>query len=299
MDDLSLFTSWKLCSYCRQPSIGGGEKTKNAEKRLKSCSRCHSASFHDVTCQRAHWISGHKTDCKKLHDALKPLLDLIKWQHCKNGIVYEYTSWLPGDMMIEFLADRHNTLWQEGLRQWNDQNYLVAMRFFQNYLSPYKELWCLYPNKDPFHVKHLSDPAHEKLFCEGALQLAKRLLFCGYCEMDGNEVDSARQRLVQCLSLLITIQPLESSCKEEVRIHMDDAWMELTLSMEEIPSVRVVARHGRSTLNIFANNEVNNLQSFFLTKLLKWPLPQSRVGGLIRCKGQVSCHKYSLMQLHS
>lgn len=170
-------------------------------------------------------------------------------------------------MMIEFLADRHNTLWQEGLRQWNDQNYLVAMRFFQNYLSPYKDLWCLYPNKDPFHVKHLRDPAHEKSFCEGALQLAKRLLFCAYCEIDGNEIDSARQRLVQCLSLLITIQPLESSCKEEVRIHMDDAWMELTLSMEEIPSDRVVSRHGRSTLNIFVNNEVNELTKLYLSSL--------------------------------
>ena len=244
MDDLSLFTSWKLCSHCRRPPIGGDE-AKSAEKRLKSCSRCHSASFHDVTCQRAHWISGHKNNCKKLQDALKPLLDLIKCQHSENGMDYEYTSWLTGDTMIDLVVDRHNTLWQEGLRQWNDQNYLVAMKLFQNYLSPYKEMWCLYPNKNPFYIKHLNGPDHEKSFCEGALQLAKRLLFCAYCEMDGNEIGSARQRLVQCLSLLITIQPLESSCKEEVRIHMDDAWMELTLSMEEIPSDRVVARHGR------------------------------------------------------
>jgi hypothetical protein len=221
---------------------GTNEEIK--KKKLLSCSKCHSAAYHDITCQRAHWLSGHKQDCKRLQNALKPLLELMKWQRREDDVKYvDYTSWLSMDMMAEFFADNNDLLWQNGIQQWNNQNYLDAMVTFQCYLAPYKKAWHSHPSKRPFYVDYFSGPANEELFCDSALQLAKRLLFCAYCEIDGGEIESGRLRLVQCLSLLITIRPLNSSSELEVRETMDDAWMELSLSMEEIPSDRMIARH--------------------------------------------------------
>ena len=171
---------------------------------------------------------------------MKPLMELMKWQHWKDDGV-RYTSWISNDMMAEFYAINNNSsggdLWQRGVQEWNDQNYLEAMSMFQSYLVPYKRAWCAH--SDPLAHPSKQD---EQLFCKSALQLAKRLLFCAYCELDGEQVESARQRLAQCLSLLITILPLQNQ-SNEVKSVMDDAWMELTLSMEEVPSDRIVARH--------------------------------------------------------
>ncbi|KAL7516444.1 hypothetical protein ACHAWX_001459 [Stephanocyclus meneghinianus] len=154
----------------------------------------------------------------------------------------DYTSWIRVDMMSDFLADSDDELWRRGVDEWVDTQYLTAMGNFQRYLSIYQKAWYAFPNKQPFFVQKLSDTDKER-FCISALRLAKRLLFCAYCELDGDQIDSARQRLAQCLSLLITIQSLSRSSNREILASMDDAWMELTLSMEEIPSDRVVARH--------------------------------------------------------
>ena len=189
-------------------------------------------------------MSGHKRDCKKLQNAIKPLMELMKWQRCEGTVKYiDYTSWLSMDMMAVYLADKNSNIWQQGVQEWTKQNYLDAMVLFQNYLSPYKKAWNSNPGKQTFDTKDLVDSENEKLFCMRAINLAKKLLFCAYCELDGAQIDSARQRLVQCISLLITIQSLQSCDKEGVQTTMDDAWMELTLSMEEVPSDRIVARH--------------------------------------------------------
>lgn len=179
-------------------------------------------------------MSGHKRDCKKLQNAIKPLMELVRYN--------DYTSWLSSDMMAEYLADSNSNVWQQGVQEWNKQNYLDAMVIFQNYLSPYEIAWNSNPGKQTFYTSNLNDP-DEKLFCSRSINLAKKLLFCAYCELDGTQIDLARQRLVQCISLLVTIQSLQSCDIEEVKTTMSDAWMELTLSMEEVPSDRIVSRH--------------------------------------------------------
>lgn len=248
MESLSLFSDWKLCNHCGLPPAAVGEVENKSDKSkslsLLSCSRCHSVAYHDVECQRAHWKAGHKNDCKKLQKAIKPLKDLMNWQHCEDGVKYtDFTSWLSVDLMAEFYSIKSSSgLWQRGVQEWNDQNYLEAMAIFQTSLVAYQNAWSG-QSKQPFYTKHLRGPADEQLFCTSALHLAKRLLFCAYCELDGEQIESARQRLVQCLSLLITIQPLQCASKDEVKTTMDDAWMELTLSMEEVPSDRITARH--------------------------------------------------------
>jgi aspartate beta-hydroxylase len=111
-------------------------------------------------------------------------------------------------------------------------------------------------------------------FLHNSLVLANRLLFCAFCEMDGSQVESGRQKLVQCISITMALfftYPLTSS-RDTIRGIMNDAWMELMLrlvvllftfichdayyspafyvsipvyccSMEESPQHRIVARH--------------------------------------------------------
>ncbi|KAL7514395.1 hypothetical protein ACHAXN_011778 [Cyclotella atomus] len=270
MDEIgrfSLFSGWNLCSHCKSPPVvheveGVNDQEKHLANKLPSCSKCHSAAYHSVECQQAHWAGGHKQDCKNLQKAIKPLEELMGWFHCDN----DYTSWLSMDMMAEFYADTNNELWQRGVKEWNYQNYLEALRIFQSYLLPYKRAWCAKPDtvahgKKSFYIKEVIGTANEALFCMSALKLAKRLLFCSYCEMDGEQVESARQRLVQCLSLLVTIRQLHGSPNDKVKITMDDAWMELALSMEEVPSDRVIARHvAKMAVTTHSCNWTNPLQ---------------------------------------
>eukprot|EP00804_Cyclotella_cryptica_P008779 CCRYP_015627-RA/>CCRYP_015627-RA protein AED:0.22 eAED:0.22 QI:0/0/0/1/1/1/2/0/454 len=265
MDDFSLFSDWKLCSSCGLPPSDHGDTNKSEQNtKLLSCSRCHSAAYPNVRCQRAHWNSGHKHQCKKLQNAIKPLLELMKWHHrCNEGMEdSEYTSWITTDMIGDFLIDKNRALWQRGVEEWDNTQYSSAMDMFQRYLSPYQNAWYTFPNKRPFFVQQLSDTDKNR-FCESALRLAKRLLFCAYCELDGDQIDSARQRLAQSLSLLITIQSLPACPKREVKTNMDDAWMELTLSMEEIPSDRVIARHvAKMAINTKSSNWVQILEEY-------------------------------------
>lgn len=112
---------------------------------------------------------------------------------------------------------------------------------FQQSLEPYNKGW-------PYISKSSGTNEYKKDDIEHyyrSLILAKRLLFCAYCELDGQQVDSARQRLVQCISITMTIFLTNSkqSSKKDIKAILNDAWMELMLSYEEVPEHRVIARH--------------------------------------------------------
>ena len=114
------------------------------------------------------------------------------------------------------------------------------MQGFQQALEPYNQAW-----KDAVTENHDSGTTMDTQWDtpaenERAEVLAKRLLFCSYCELDGNQIDSARQRLVQCLSILIS--PALSNVGQNQEL-INDAWMELMLSMEEVQQHRLLARH--------------------------------------------------------
>jgi Aspartyl/Asparaginyl beta-hydroxylase len=131
------------------------------------------------------------------------------------------------------------------------QDYLTAMEGFQEALLPTSRLW----NEivEAIRADLIAIPEVIKLE-SGALstrelklsfQLAQRLLFCAYCEADSNQISSARQRLVQCLSILL--QCLYHQGNEAIKgaptSALQDAFMELMLSYEEVAEHRTLARH--------------------------------------------------------
>ena len=86
------------------------------------------------------------------------------------------------------------------------------------------------------------------------IALARKLLFCSYCEADGNQVKSSRMRLAQCISILLECafyitnynsngsldhsppqkrQSTSSNNSNIITYLLNDAWMELMLSYEE------------------------------------------------------------------
>ena len=211
-----------------------------------------------------------------------------------------------------------NTLWERSEQQWNNEDYLTAMKGFQSSLEIYKLAWP-YIGKSSGSNDRVKD-ADVNDFCDKSFMLAKKLLFCSYCELDANQgeiinghytmivlcsksqrcneahafniaqlyfpnvyiklhckfiyyynnktVDSARQRLVQCISIIMTIFSTMSS-KESIRSVLNDAWMELMLSYEEVPQHRLIARHV-ATLAI-------------ATKSCGWTDALQRPGFMVRC----------------
>ena len=121
-----------------------------------------------------------------------------------------------------------NTLWDRGVQQWTNGDYLPAMAKFQQSLAPYHSAWPYIGKGSGTNERREGDLTD---FFERSVRLAKRLLFCAYCELDASEFDSARQRLVQCLSILMTVYFTSPSRegRESIRNVMSDAWMELML----------------------------------------------------------------------
>lgn len=140
-----------------------------------------------------------------------------------------------------------NQLWQRGVQKWDDGEILLGMGDLQNSLEPYQKAWPYIGKSsgtnEPPPICHGN--GRENDFFERSLMLARKLLFCGYCELDACDVHRARQRLVQCLSITMTIYFTNTSrsSRERIRNVMRDAWMELMLSMEEVPHHRLIARH--------------------------------------------------------
>jgi hypothetical protein len=148
-----------------------------------------------------------------------------------------------------------NAQWEIGVQQWYQQDYLNAMQGFQQALEPYWRAWDA--NLQPQNSNNQQD----------GLTIAKRLLFCAYCEMDGQKTESARQRLVQCLSISLR---LASSAPSEL---LNDAWMELMLSMEEEPITRPLAAHVAS-LTISSGHSCCGWQDPFQRPGFMAPLPK-------------------------
>jgi hypothetical protein len=135
----------------------------------------------------------------------------------------------------------HESCWRRGYRLWYDtQDYLEAMKCFQDSLAPLSNAWEIWTKRGH---KPLDSPTSTStttstgdttaLVSEGfRLELAKRLLFCAYCEIDGQSIDLGRQHLVQCLSLLLLLE-MTPNWTDARRTTWDDAWMELILSLEE------------------------------------------------------------------
>lgn len=136
--------------------------------------------------------------------------------------------------------------WQEGQERWYQQDYLVAMEAFQQSLMPLDLAWQ--EHQDQFletsesSFDSLNDYNDASEIQERTLQLSQRLLFCAYCESDGNQVKEARKHLIMGLYLLLSNRNLRTKNTVRQTTILDDAWMELMLSFEEDPVCRTLAR---------------------------------------------------------
>lgn len=166
----------------------------------------------------------------------------------------------------------HQSHWHSGYRLWQRQDYLRAMEHFQRSLEPCQKAWNSFvqsETKPPTTTgedlptsRHFRTPpiANQEQGDADRLgfMLAKRLLFCAYCELDGQAFDAGQQRLTQCLSLLMTTRRGGVSGSSSWS-PWDDAWMELMLSMEEQDDQRQFARNvaalGLSIVSFVDHNE--------------------------------------------
>lgn len=269
MVDLSLFSDWKCCNACGLPSdpnpnsanANQTNRTPRPPTKLMACADCSCVAYHNATCQKSHWRSSHKRECKELACAMLPLKELIRWhkmyKKVKNnnlelGVTDARESLIGGDGstlvasgaggkrvwcwwepdnengITDETLKASNDTWQMGVQRWAKSDYLLAMEEFQNSLEPYRKAWPYIGKSSGTNEKREENLNH---FFERSFMLARKLLFCAYCELDARQVDSARQRLVQCLSITMTVfftTPSRAS-RESIRNVMNDAWMELML----------------------------------------------------------------------
>lgn len=197
--------------------------------------------------------NGHRAICKKRAIALKPVLDLIRWSAstCKRQERWVFW-WKPA--IISPLVAQCSTVWSNSVEKWNlHQDYLTAMEGFQRALQPTFTLWSEMVesiNNDDDVTSDLATEARNRDL-EGlssrdwtlSFQLAQRLLFCAYCEADGNQIQTCRIRLVQCISILGQCLAHHGHVGAPASSTLQDAFMELMLSYEEVADSRILARH--------------------------------------------------------
>jgi len=240
--ELKLFNEWKQCTAC------GGLPSDNSSK-LMSCANCNCVAYHNVKCQRMNWKC-HKRECKELTNAMLPLKQLVRWWSNRNSKGRCCGCWWePGSGfgISQAILISCNDKWEEGYMKWQNKDYLIAMEGFQHSLQSYNVAWT-WSDKASSTNDIGENDLNTTLSVNRSITLAKRLLFCAYCEMDGNQIESARQRLAQCISICMTIlfsstsHPL-TSFECNIRTIINDSFMELMLSMEEVPQHRFIARH--------------------------------------------------------
>ncbi|CAJ1921654.1 unnamed protein product [Cylindrotheca closterium] len=148
--------------------------------------------------------------------------------------------------LVDETASSADPLWQQGQDRWYQQDYLVAMQAFQQSLVPLDLAWDEHQNQfldnsessaDSFNDYHDASEARDR-----AVQLAHRLVFCSYCESDGNQVKQARKHLIMGLYLLLSNRNMRTKANSKETTLLNDAWMELMLSFEEDPACRILAR---------------------------------------------------------
>ncbi|KAL9180761.1 hypothetical protein ACHAXT_011214 [Thalassiosira profunda] len=276
MVDLALFNDWKYCSACGLPATPQEETNADdaasdaatsppprPRKKLMACADCGCVAYHNANCQRTHWRTGHRRECKTYASAVLPLKELIRWHKLhkrvkKADVAEEGTAgsddlraqrrvwcWWEADNengITEETLHGSNRMWQQGAQLWHNKLYREAMQKFSGALEPYRRAWPYIGKSSGTNERREGD---RNDFFERSFLLAKRLLFCAYCELDDRQFDSARQRLVQSLSITMTIfhSSPARALRESLRYVMNDAWMELMLSMEELPQHRIAARH--------------------------------------------------------
>ncbi|GFH55040.1 hypothetical protein CTEN210_11516 [Chaetoceros tenuissimus] len=217
---LRFYSDWETCSACSKPP--------EAEKKLLTCQSCKSAAYHNVSCQQLHWKQqGHNKQCKLLKRCIQPLKDLAQ-RHDSGWWIH----------ISAHDSNSSNTLWKNSCQLWEQQDYLNAMEGFQRSLEPYLHAW----NNTTTH----QEGTHEMLQYGYLLQLAERLLFLSYCELDGNQIELARNHLVMSISLLLqaskSTELYDERVKEKLASLLNDSWMELMLSFEEENYSRILAR---------------------------------------------------------
>eukprot|EP00934_Nitzschia_sp_Nitz4_P003094 Nitzschia sp. Nitz4//scaffold79_size90958//44915//46354//NITZ4_005027-RA/size90958-processed-gene-0.91-mRNA-1//1//CDS//3329558255//3084//frame0 len=210
---------WQLCHACGKPPL--------AEQNLLRCHNCQSAFYHDANCQRKHWKE-HKRVCNSMKRVFAPLTNLLK----DRDTISESCWW---ESVSARELSHSDNLWQINVQRWRREDYLNAMQGFQQALEPFQQAWEGLVGSQP----QISSFVPESL-SQSWYPWACRLLFCAYCEMDAQNIPLGRDRLLQCLSLLLASVP---SDRLSTIPAWSDAWMELMLSMEEIPEQRVFARN--------------------------------------------------------
>mmetsp|Transcript_41994 Transcript_41994/g.101204 ORF Transcript_41994/g.101204 Transcript_41994/m.101204 type:complete len:427 (-) Transcript_41994:118-1398(-) len=148
--------------------------------------------------------------------------------------------------LVDETASNADPLWQHGQERWYQQDYLVAMQAFQQSLHPLDMAWDEHQSQFLDHSESSADSFTDyhdaSEIQQRALQLAHRLVFCSYCESDGNQVKQARRHLIMGLYLLLSNRNLRTKNTSKQTVLLDDAWMELMLSFEEDPDCRILAR---------------------------------------------------------
>jgi len=269
---LTLYSDWHFCSSCGLPPT--------TKKKLATCRRCKTVAYHNAECQKSHWKRGHKRDCALLTKAIQPLLEILDcWEDfsCDKS----NCKWWDLDRLDPQGAKQSNNIWKISEAQWNRHGeYLEAMAGFQRAMEPVARLWRKRTKADntkreknnntnsgndddnddsalvisnlSLHESnnHKNDDEFSAALVAKGLALAQKLLFCAYCEADGNQIQSSRMRLAQCTSILLECARIccnLNSKTEFARISslLRDAWMELMLSYEEEASeqVRRISRH--------------------------------------------------------
>jgi len=216
-------------------------------------------------------------------------------------------------------------LWQSGLADWSRKDYLQAMQGFQSSLNPCQKSWELFlsEQEQQAHQQSLNNSNNiddittdnsrssssnnnsdaeedDEDLQQGhsfALVLARRLLFCAYCELDAGDrisIQSARQRLVQSISILLVLtlsfhnnqnpQPqMQYKQREQAQEILNDAWMELMLSMEEVPQHLLLARHVvhmaiMASCDRGVSNSNNSNSNKRISAICGWTHPLQRPG---------------------
>jgi aspartyl/asparaginyl beta-hydroxylase (cupin superfamily) len=153
----------------------------------------------------------------------------------------------------------HESLWLKGYRLWYEsQDYLEAMKCFQDSLLPYSDAWERWSKQGNPSLAVRTSTSTSSAEVERSvttippecdddmdtfqLELAKRLLFCAYCEIDAQSVDRGRQRLVQALSILTVMPTTLLHWTDAMRTTWDDTWMELVMSLEEMDDLQQFAK---------------------------------------------------------
>ena len=279
---LSLYSDWHFCNACGLPPSDSTEEaaatTKRKKKKLFACKRCKTVAYHNAECQKIHWKQRHKKDCKLLAQAIQPLLDISRCWNDFHSNDKSISWWDLESLDPKGARDSHN-LWHTSEIRWNQRGeYLEAMAGFQRALEPVSKLWkkqvetASQPDRDstsPLGLSNLSlneqndsdDKAPEPNISKihAGIALAQKLLFCSYCEADGNQIQASRMRLAQCISILLEcayyksnhIRSLDQHTKQGVtsaiNTLLNDAWMELMLSYEEEEQgsveLRTISRH--------------------------------------------------------